>query len=442
MGDPLSISASAIALLTAGITVTTSLVEFYTSFKNQDSQVDSMTEKLRDLLSIYEFLTNTFSSRGFRADEQSLIGVIEKSIQKCDTLFAELQNECEKLNSANFSGIRAAVKVKGRRALYPFRKSTLERLDEDICEIRGNLAFALGALGAQDNQRIVHEIDEMKQDVSSIRTHQISKELHDWLKPSNVIETHRLACEKRYPGTGTWLVKDANYITWLLEANSFVWLNGFAGTGKSILCSVVIEDISRYRKSDSSIGFAFFYFAFNDESKQNESVMLRTLIWQLSSQVENGNEELGRLFRFHKTGFPASTVMTDHLRRLIQKFRHVYLILDGLDESPQNGARERVLETLEIMRKWSLEGLHLFVTSQDEVDIRASFRFSLDTCINQIMMKNMQIDQDIADFITGRLHDDRRLLKWSSSRGIIQRKLVKRAQGMWVYGFLADKDMS
>ena len=421
-----------IALLTAGTTATSSIVEFYTSYKHQDSQVERITGKLQELLSILESLKNTFSTRVFRADERSVIEIVETSIKKCHALFAEFQRKCKMFNATNFSRMLAILQVKSRRVLYPFYKSTLLELDRGICEIRENLVLALDVLQVQANQSLVYEIDGMTKDVTSIKIHQTSKELHDWLRPSDVIETHRLAYEKRYPDTGTWLFKDPNFMRWFSDANSLLWLNGFAGTGKSVLCSTVIEFVSRYQATHSNIGLAFFYFTFSDESKQNESVMMRTLCWQLSGQVENSNEEFDRLFCHRKPGLPAPMVMVDYLRRLLQKFQHVYVILDALDECPQNGARENVLEKLEAMRKWSLQGLHLFVTSRDEVNIRNSLGTSPNTTFHQIKMKNAEIDKDIANFIEGRLNDDRRLQKWSASRGIIQKKLGKRAQGMWV----------
>ena len=361
-----------------------------------------------------------------------MIEIVETSIEKCHALFAEFQRKCKMFNATNFSRMLAILQVKSRRVLYPFYKSTLLELDRGICEIRENLVLALDVLQVQANQSLVYEIDGMTKDVTSIKIHQTSKELHDWLRPSDVIETHRLAYEKRYPDTGTWLFKDPNFMRWFSDANSLLWLNGFAGTGKSVLCSTVIEFVSRYQATHSNIGLAFFYFTFSDESKQNESVMMRTLCWQLSGQVENSNEEFDRLFCHRKPGLPAPMVMVDYLRRLLQKFQHVYVILDALDECPQNGARENVLEKLEAMRKWSLQGLHLFVTSRDEVNIRNSLGTSPNTTFHQIKMKNAEIDKDIANFIEGRLNDDRRLQKWSASRGIIQKKLGKHAQGMWV----------
>ena len=56
--------------------------------------------------------------------------------------------------------------------------------------------------------------------------------------------------------------------------------------------------------------------------------------------------------------------LIEYLRRLIQRFHQVYIMMDALVESPRNAAREDVLNTIETMRKWSLQGLHLFVTSR------------------------------------------------------------------------------
>ncbi len=56
-----------------------------------------------------------------------------------------------------------------------------------------------------------------------------------------------------------------------------MWLNGFAGSGKSVLCSTAIQFALRHRRSDPNVGIAFFYFTFNDESKQDVSAMLRAL---------------------------------------------------------------------------------------------------------------------------------------------------------------------
>jgi hypothetical protein len=65
---------------------------------------------------------------------------------KCDDFIQELKEECEKFDKASINGIKGTIKVAGRRAAYPFRQSTLQKLDEDISEIRYNLLLALDVL--------------------------------------------------------------------------------------------------------------------------------------------------------------------------------------------------------------------------------------------------------------------------------------------------------
>ena len=296
---------------------------------------------------------------------------------------------------------------------------------KDIEEIRCNLFSALEVLHLNDRQRNHDDISEIRSLLNLIRTGQISSTIRDWLKAPDVTINHNAACAKRHPRTGAWLLKDSAFTTWLTEENSFLWLYGFAGTGKSVLCSTAIQFVFRHRRSDPQIGIAFFYFTFNDESKQDESAMLRALLLQLSGQLQD--DELTRLYHSYQTGIPPSPVLTDHLHRLIKRFHHVYILLDALDESPRSGARDHVLETLEIMKKWSFRGLHLLVTSRNEPDIRDA----LDPSLNQqVEMKNTGIDKDIADFVSDRLQENRKLRQWSAYHDKIKETLVRRAHGV------------
>lgn len=75
--------------------------------------------------------------------------------------------------------------------------------------------------------------------------------------------------------------------------------------------------------------------------------MLRALLLQLSSQLQDDHADLTRLHDSYKTGVSPSSILIDYLQRLIQRFHHVYILLNALDESPRNGPREDVLRALE-----------------------------------------------------------------------------------------------
>ncbi len=427
MTDPLSVAAGLAGLITLGIQVTKSLIEFYTSYRGQDTDVARTTGSLESLLSTFRCLHDALRSRIFRPDEQGLIKNIESSLYKCDELIQELKKECEKFDKASISGIKGTIKVAGRRAAYPLRQSTLQKLHEDISEIRENLSLALEVLQLRDHQTTQDDITELKSLVEVVRASQISSTIRDWLKAPDATVNHNAACTKRHQSTGMWFVKGPIFDTWLTRNRSFLWLNGFAGCGKSVLCSTAIQYTFRHKRSDRGVGIAFFYFTFNDESKQDESAMLRALLLQLSGQLADSHTDLARLHDSYCTGIPPAIVLTEHLRHLIQKFDQVYILFDALDESPRYGQRDQVLNTIETMRKWLLRGLHLLVTSRDEPDIRESLS---PVGNEELIMKNAEINHDISNFISGQLEIDPKLRKWRAHHDRIQQVLAERAQGV------------
>ncbi len=429
MADPLPVAAGIAGLISLGIQVTGSLVKFYTSYKGQDTDVTRTTEKLESLLDTLQFLQAALQSRTFQPDEQDLIKNIESSIHQCDELIQELKEESEKCEKASTTGIKGTIRAAGRRAAYPFRQSTLQKLDEAITEIRHNISLALDVLQLRDHKNTQDDIAELKSLLEVVRATQISATIRDWLKAPDATVNHNAACAKRHPKTGIWFVKGPIFKIWLTQDKSFLWLNGFAGCGKSVLCSTAIQYTFRYKRSDPGVGIAFFYFTFNDESKQDESAMLRALILQLSGQLSDPQTDLARLRDSYSTGIPSATLLIAHLRHLIQKFDQVYILLDALDESPRHGQREQVLDAIETMLKWPLPGLHVLVTSRDEPDIRESLSPAED---EEVIMRNAETNRDISDFISGQLNIDPKLRKWRAYHDRIQQVLAERAQGVYV----------
>ena len=427
MSDPLSIAASVAGLISLGIQVTQSLIHFYTSYKHQESDIVNTIEKLESLVDIFQELEKTLIDRKYQEDERSLIEKIEKTIKDCEESIKELQEELQKFSKTSSNNIKAIAKVTARRVAYPFRQSTLQKLEEDISDIRANLSFTLSILQLKDNRRVQDDVANTKSLLDLIRSDQVLSDISEWLKAPDASINHNEACAKKYSGTGAWLIESPVFTKWLKEENSLLWLNGFAGSGKSILASTVIQFIFRYRKSGPRIGIGFFYFTFNDESKQDELAMLRALLVQLSSQFQDGHRDLAQLHKHHKPSTPPSSVLRAYLQRFLRKFDHVYLVLDALDESPRKKLRDNVLNALEEIRKLDLKGLHLLVTSRDELDIRISLNSSPH---QQVIMQNTGIDKDITNFIYGQLDKDRKLRKWLPYRGKIQETLSKRAQGV------------
>lgn len=426
MADPLSALGTAVGVASLAIQVTQSLLEFYRAYKDGASEVAKILERLESLQAIFQHLKNALSNRTSEEKEQSLVKSVETSITNCYGLILKLQGRCLKFRGTQdaSSNSKLSIKVKGLK--YPFEQKTLLKLDEDIGKIQENLSFALSVFQLNDAQKIREDVAEIHAILDSMRVQEIPRRLTDWLKAPDATIDHNAARAKVFQNTGRWLIESPAFLTWLKEENSMIWVKGLPGSGKSILCSTAIEAVWQQRRGDSHTGVAFFYFTFNDSAKQDVSSMIRPLLLQLSSQLQDGHANLVQLFKSYSFGLPPSTVLLDSLRNLILKFRHVYILVDALDESPRSGRREAVLDAMETLRNWGLQGLHLLVTSRDEHDI--GLYLDVPTT-RQITMQNRDVADDIANFINGRLKD-RRFKKLSPWGDKIREALTKGAKGV------------
>jgi ankyrin repeat domain-containing protein 50 len=425
MADPLSAAAGVAGLISLGIQTLDILHKFYALYRDRDATVARTTDRVEGMLGTFQCLEAALQSRKFRSGEETLVKQIESSFQQCEELIQELQDECKKLDHTSFGGAMNVIEAAGRRAAYPFRRSTLQKLNEDIDEMRRNLALALDILQLRDHKAIRDDIAEVKSLVERMRVTQISDRIRDWLKAPDVTINHNAACALRHSNTGIWFVKGGTFSAWLAQQDSFLWLNGFAGCGKTILCSTAIQYTFRHKRSDPSIGISYFYFTFSDESKRDELAMLRTLLLQLACQLPGSHTILDRLYASYSSGSAPASVLVDYLRELIQRFTQVYILIDAVDESPRYDQRDRVLETISTLR--DMPAVHLLVTARDESDIREALNPERD---EEVAMKNAYIDRDISEYVSRLLKTDPKLRKWEKYHDRIQTTLAKRAQGV------------
>ncbi len=429
-------AASVAGVISLGIQVTQSLIDFYEAYKGMKSDVVNTAKKLENLLCVLNSLHGQLNNRKFRANEQDLLKTVEGSIEVCEENVDELQTRLEKFKDSSGDGIRAAVRTATNQLAYPFKVSTLRKLDADIDEMISHLSLALQVLQQEDISSVQDDIEDAKTILDLVRASQISSSIRDWLEAPDATVNFNEACKMKHPRTGLWFVKGSGFSAWLAKPKSFLWLNGFAGCGKSVLCSTAIQHTLRHRRSNPRIGIAFFFFTFNDHSKKDASAMLRALILQLSSQLNDNHALLSQLHDRYRDAAPPDLELEDCLHQLVQAFEHVYIILDALDESPRNEHRRGVLEALAIIREWSESGLHLLVTSRDETDIHDALRDELHASPDEIVsMKNDSVDSDIASFVSSRLKESRKLRKWEKYHDQIEKELTERANGVCAIPF-------
>lgn len=141
--DGLSIASGVAGLLSLGIQVTQGLLAFNLASKNRKSDLAHTIAKLERLLTDLENIRRQLKKRKFPLEEQGLLDSVEGHIHACDEDIDELHNEIEKLDDLSTNGARKTA----RQLMYPFKQSTLLKLEEDIDEVVSHLGLALTILG-------------------------------------------------------------------------------------------------------------------------------------------------------------------------------------------------------------------------------------------------------------------------------------------------------
>lgn len=163
---------------------------------------------------------------------------------------------------------------------------------------------------------------------------------------------------------------------WLEDSNSALWIYGIPGAGKTILSTLLVDEVLT-RKRSSSIGTAYFYVRHDDRSSQVPSNVLGSLISQLAHQNSAALDDVVELHQQHRREGPMTTNLEDDdLIRLLFKiskyFVDTFIMVDGLDEcgSPLNRDRKRLIDALASIHHNRSYRIHMLIFSRDEVDIR------------------------------------------------------------------------
>ncbi|KAF3799694.1 hypothetical protein GCG54_00000939 [Colletotrichum gloeosporioides] len=275
MSDPFSIASGVVGIVSLGLEVVKGLYEYCSTLKDQSSDIARIRDSLFRLHDLLGNLRRQLDARRFHSNNINILACIEGRILECKECVEKLKKAADKFNHSQDNGFRAALKAKVRRATYPFQQNTLQKLEGNVDKICQHVLFSLQLLQNEDTSSIRNNVEDTKDLLESHRAKDVAQNIINWLNAPDATTNFIIAREKSQPGTGSWLIDDWRFNAWFEQEKSFLWLYGFAGCGKSILCSTAIQHILQYQKStqdknSSQInGVAFFFFAFDDTGKQD-----------------------------------------------------------------------------------------------------------------------------------------------------------------------------
>ena len=244
------------------------------------------------------------------------------------------------------------------------------------------------------------------------------------------------ALEQRSSGPCEWLLSDPAFIDWAQPTtfSQVLWLHARPGSGKSILCSFLIDHVIKSGKLCS-----FFFFKYGHNSKRTENYLLRSLALQIALQVSEFEMALYSLYeegiRLEKMEARAiwQRLFVSVLFKLnIQKT--LYWIIDGLDEAESIVALLDMLSAIGISRSQ----ICVIATSRRLSIIAKAF----DKLASKVPVTAVCLDQNARDYIRYYVESEMYQMHGVPAfRQQIVSKIVDRADGNFLWAHLALKEI-
>jgi hypothetical protein len=145
------------------------------------------------------------------------------------------------------------------------------------------------------------------------------------------------------------------------------------------LSSTIIQDIEAMCEAGNAL-MAYFDFDFRDANKQCLRGLVTSLLAQLSVRSDSCCKILSNLYVAHGDGLeqPSNNTLAKCLKETLTTTDRwaTYIIIDGLDESPNASGfpshREEVLELLKELT--SLPNFYMCITGCSDIDIQPALK--------------------------------------------------------------------
>ena len=237
LAEALAVPAGVAGLLSLGVVVCGGLVEYYDCWRNMPQDVKDIHGSLEALRKTFTLLSDKLKHPPFGAN---VVLRVTESITSCKGGIEALQSE---LASYHF-----------RRAQYPFKEKTLQKLKSTVKDLRGDLQLALSALRLDvstthyQKLNIMHgKLDhlastsaaasnEIRKDVAHIRTAHDAQakctmdsptsDIASWLSPFNFEAKQNDVFYRRQADTGRWFLESAQFRAWVAGSERPLWCSG------------------------------------------------------------------------------------------------------------------------------------------------------------------------------------------------------------------------
>jgi len=433
MADPLSISASIAGLVTLADVAFSRTYRYVRAVKNASKEISALSSELSAL---YGVLCSVRSISTQLEGEAFESAARLRCINSCQKTLEEVQRILDRDKTSSLQD--EPWETMKRKLRWPFKSSEVKSLISDIERHKETLGLALEADGIAGLLQILSGLKDIENQLHLRREIETRVMLND--SRENILRTfgkidhrrsHEMNRKLRHPGTGIWLTESPKFQHWLHSANGCLWLYGIPGAGKTVIASLVIDEV--LPKSTPNHAVAYFYCDYKDRITQEPYAILGSLAQQISKQDEQSFEKLRDFYQDHGQGRKEPIPYDPQLLRnlindMIINYDSTTIIIDALDECVGN-VRDVTELLMSLGETTVVANVKLLLLSRDEFEIRELLDARPQI---SIAAENSDLRLYVGFEIEDRMRRRQLRIKNPSLKEQIVERLTNGAEGMYV----------
>ncbi|KAL8721445.1 MAG: hypothetical protein Q9181_007702 [Wetmoreana brouardii] len=235
---------------------------------------------------------------------------------------------------------------------WPFDKTAIRDMLTNMERFKTTFLLALQSIQVEVSESIQGSIEALQVDVRQIREGfdylrgrddaKDAETVLQWLSPLDFQLRQNDNFYRRHGDTGSWLLREPLFESWISGDLSILCCEGIPGAGKTILAAIVVDHLRREveRSMDSQTNqpetsVICLYCMYKERDSQTAEHLLGSVVKQLAESYPR--QFLPEIREFYqackksrKRPIPADFVSL--LGSMLRTFRRNYIVIDALDE--------------------------------------------------------------------------------------------------------------
>ncbi|KAI0111616.1 ankyrin [Daldinia grandis] len=272
---------------------------------------------------------------------------------------------------------------------------TMEQVKAVLEELTAKIVTSRGTLDASEVKRLLDRLRSSKNTISvalarshlkvglenraniqhpnhALKTTELETAIK-WISALDFRASQRASQMQRLSGTGIWFLNSPQVRGWSEGRTTALWCHGLPGVGKTVLASTIFQQLEE-QYLDKNVAVLITYCSFDDKNTHSTYNILSSFIRQIVEKKGEMSDVIKDMYAEHSQSHTQSRPTLDQLINLLSTeigtFEKTFIIVDGLDEIPNDKDKTELLRTIE-----SLIPLPQFmVTSRPVSSISAWFK--------------------------------------------------------------------